>query len=221
MKIHTDPQRSDAWFKRRLGLPTASKFDMIITPQGKRSGQAKRLMYQLAYEAITEKLVERDLSGIPHVQHGIDNEPVAVRAFEDHTGLLTKEIGFITNDTETIGCSPDRIILGRHEALEIKCPTGPAHCGYLIDGLLDAYKAQIQGQILIGSFRCVHFFSWSPELMPYHTIVEPDPDFLFSLERYLSEFHAELTKGIAHIRALGSWPQNAPSVFPDEPDDAA
>lgn len=221
MKIHTDPQRSDAWFKRRLGLPTASKFDMIITPQGKRSGQAKRLMYQLAYETISEKLVERDLSSIAHVQHGIANEATAVAAFEQHTGLKTAEVGFLTNDTETIGCSPDRIIIGRHEALEIKCPTGPVMCGYLIDGLLDQYKAQLQGQILIGGFHRVHFYSWSPELPPYYEIVPPDPDFLAALERYLGEFHAELTRGVAHIRAMGSWPSNAPSVFPDEPDDAA
>lgn len=221
MKIHTDPQRSDAWFKRRLGVPTASKFDRIITPQGKRSDQARKLMYELAYETISGKLTDRDLSNVPHVKFGIDNEPVAVKAFEQHTGLRTEDIGFITDDSETIGCSPDRVIVGRNEALEVKCPMGPTVCGYLIDGMLNAYRAQIQGQILIGGFTCVHFYAWSGELPPYYEIVTPDLEFLRSLQQYLSEFRTELIAGITHIRSLGSWPSNAPSVFPDESPPAA
>lgn len=221
MKVHNDPQRSEAWHARRRGIPTASQFDRIILANGKRSGQAKKYMYELAYEQLTGKSTARDLSNVPHVRFGIDNEAKAVEAFEAHTGLKTREVGFLTNDTETIGCSPDRVIFGRYEALEIKCPTGPTQVGYLIDTMLDAYVAQLQGQILIGGFQAVHFFAWSPELPPYYKIVEPDPDFLALLERYLGEFHQELTRGVAHIRALGSWPSNAPSVFPDEPDDAA
>lgn len=217
MKIHNDPQRSDAWYARRLGIPTASKFDKIITPQGKRSTSAKPLMYQLAYETISGKLIDRDLSGVARVQHGIISEPIAVEAFENHTGMQTAPVGFITDDSETIGCSPDRIITGRpFEALEIKCPEGYTHCGYLIDGLRDAYKAQIQGQILIGGFKIVHFFSWRPDLPPYYVPVKPDPEFLDNLIKYLAEFTSELAAGIAYIRTLGNWPSNVPSAFPDE-----
>lgn len=220
MRIHNVQQRSADWHALRVGIPTASNFDRVILANGRRSGQARKYMHQLAYEQITERLHHRDLSNITHVQHGVDNEDRAVAAFEAQTGLKTTPVGFITDDARTMGCSPDRLI-GVGEALEIKCPTGPVHCGYLIDSLEDAYKAQIQGQILIGEFRRIHFFAWHEELPPYHTIVTPDPEFLTLLRKYLGEFHDELTKGVAHIRALGHWPSNAPSVFPEEEDEEA
>lgn len=224
MKIHNDPQRSEAWFSRRRGIPTASQFDRIITPQGKPSGQAKKYMYELAYERLCKTLVQKDLSNIAHVQHGIVHEADAVRDFEKVTGLRTAPIGFITDDRESMGCSPDRVIVDLDirwtAAVEIKCPTGPVHVGYLIDGL-DNYKAQIQGQMMIGGFQSIHFYSWHPELPPYYKIVTQDLEFQILLSKYLDEFNAELRRGVTYVRSLGHWPSNAPSVFPDDPDDAA
>lgn len=221
MKIHNIRQRSAEWHALRTGIPTASDFDRIITPQGKRSGQARKFMHQLAYEQIMEKPFERhSLAGVSHVQYGIVNEDRAVAAFERHTGLKTMPVGFITDDAISMGCSPDRLVLsGKDEALEVKCPTGPIMAGYLIDGLGDAYMAQIQGQMLIGGFTLIHFFAWSAELPAFYAKVEPDAAFQQALHQYLTEFNAELIAGVARIRSLGHWPRNAPSVFPDESDE--
>lgn len=223
MKIHTDPQRSEKWFERRLGKPTASQFGRIIYASGKPSSAAHTYMHELAYEAVTGKLFERKgAAAVPHVQHGILNEPVAVEAFEQHTGLRTGPVGFITDDAESIGCTPDRIILGANEALEVKCPQGHTQCGYLMHGLEGAYYPQIQGQMLIGRFSLVHFFAWNPELPPYYLRVEPDLSFMAKLEKCLDGFIAELARGVAHIKAIGTWPSNAPSIFPeDDSPDAA
>lgn len=215
MKIHTDPQRSEAWHARRRGIPTASQFGRILLDSGRPSGASRTYMRELAYERLCNKSAARDLSNVAHIQHGIVSEPLAVAAFEEYTGLQTGPVGFITDDAETMGASPDRIIVGKREALEIKCPTGPVQCGYLMHGL-DNYKAQLQGQILLGNFQCVHFFAWSPELPAFYIKVEPDPVFSKLLVKYLAEFCAELDRGVAHIRAMGSWPRNAPSVFPEE-----
>lgn len=223
MKIHNIRQRSADWHKLRRGIPTASHFDRIILPSGKRSGQARKYMHQLAYERVMDKDAPGpNLSAVAHIQYGISNEDVAVEAFNKQTGLQTNPVGLITDDRITMGCSPDRLIDSRNQALEIKCPTGPTQCGYLIDGLGDAYMAQIQGQILIGSFELVHFYSWSEELPAYYVQVEPDNTFLRLLAQYLDEFNRELMLGVTHIRSLGHWPRNAPSVFPeDDPDEAA
>lgn len=220
MKIHTDPQRSEAWHARRRGIPTASQFHRIILDSGRPSGSARTYMRELAYEKLLGKSVSRDLSNVVQVQHGIVSEPIAVAAFERRTGLKTGSVGFITDDRETMGCSPDRVINSCKSALEIKCPTGPVQCGYLMNGL-DNYKGQLQGQILIGGFQYVHFFAWSPELPSYHEIIEPDLPFLKLLAKYLADFVNELAVGVALIREMGHWPSNAPSAFPDEPDDAA
>jgi len=217
MIIHNIRQRSAEWHKLRRGIPTASDFDRIILPSGKPSGQAKKFMHQLAYERLLDKDFDRpNLAAVAHVQYGIINEDRAALAFEQLTGLTTTPVGFITDDEASFGCSPDRMIAGQHEALEIKCPTGPVQCGYLMSGLEDAYKAQLQGQILIGSFPMIHFYAWSDELPPFYIQVRPDPDFLLLLLKYLTQFNIELARGVAHIRSLGHWPSNAPSVFPDE-----
>lgn len=224
MKIHNIRQRSAEWHQRRRGIPTASNFDKIILPSGKRSGQARKYMHQLAYERVMDKDAPRpNLGAVTHIQYGIANEDRAVEAFERQTGHSTSPIGLITDDRESMGCSPDRIVLGgRSAALEIKCPTGPVQVGYLIDGLGDNYMAQLQGQILIGNFELVHFYSWSEELPPYYVQVEPDEPFQRLLAQYLDEFSRELMLGVTHIRALGHWPRNMSSVFPeDDPDEAA
>ena len=221
MIIHSDPQRSDAWHKLRRGIPTASDFDRIITPQGKRSGQARTYMCQLAYERLLNKDFSRpNLTTIPHVYHGMSHEDRAVEAFEQMSGYRTDKIGFITDDTQSVGCSPDRLIVGQNAALEVKCPQGHTQIGYLIYGRGDAYEPQIQGQMLIGGYDYVHFFSWTEEFPPYHCIVVPDYKFQTALALYLSEFDAELKRGVELIRKLGSWPRNTPSVFPEEDDDA-
>lgn len=218
MKIHNDPQRSEAWFARRLGIPTASQFSRILLDSGRPSGASHTYMRELAYEKLIGKPApRRDLSNVTQIQHGIVSEPIAVEAFEQHTGLRTGSVGFITDDKETMGCSPDRIILGANEALEIKCPGGPVQCGYLMHGL-DNYKAQLQGQILIGNFNLLHFFSWNPELPPFYTKVEPDLNYLKSLAKYLVDFVNELAIGVALIKQMGHWPSNTPSVFPEEED---
>lgn len=219
MKVHNDPQRSEAWFSRRRGIPTASQFHRVILSSGRPSGQARTYMRELAYERLMGKSTSRDLSNVAHIQHGIVSEPLAVAAFEQRTKLKTGPVGFITDDKETMGCSPDRIIVGHdRQALEIKCPTGPVQCGYLMHGLED-YKAQIQGQILIGNFRRVHFFAWSNELPSYHEIIEPDRPFMQLLAKYLADFVNELMMGVELIKNMGCWPSDTPSAFPEPEDD--
>lgn len=222
MRVYNEiRQRSPEWFALRRGIPTTSNFNRIILPNGKRSGQAKKYMHQLAYERLMNVNWEgNDLSNIAAVQRGISLEAKAVEVFQYRTGLETYPVGFITNDSGSVGCSPDRLIVHNNEALEVKVPTGPVMCGYLIDGIEDAYKAQLQGQILIGQFSRVHFFAYSDELPALYAVVEPDRGFLMLLNQYLVEFNQELLAGVQLIRDMGYWPIGIPSAFPAlEPDE--
>jgi len=46
-------QGTEEWSKARLGIPTASCFDKLVTTKGEPSKQAQKYMWQLAAEKIT------------------------------------------------------------------------------------------------------------------------------------------------------------------------
>jgi hypothetical protein len=165
--------------------------------------------------------MKRDLSGVQAVMDGIEREPDAVVAFQDRTGLATELVGFVTSDDGRIGCSPDRIIEGQHEGLEIKCPTPQVHIGYMVDGIEEAYKPQIQGQILICRFTMVHFFSYQPELEPVYIRVLPDLAFIAKLEQLLTVFCSELDQAEAIVRKAGVYPKDMESAFPETEEETA
>jgi len=203
---HQVEQGTEAWRRLRLGIPTASQFGRILTPQGKPSAQAVTYRNQLVAERLFGQPFGKDLSRIEHVVAGKANEPHAAAQFEALEGIKLQEVGFITTPNGRIGCSPDRLILGnRREAVEIKCPTIPVHVGYLLDGPSTDYKAQVQGQILIGGFEAVHFYSWNERCPAVHIVFRPDPPYLELLNRALAEFCDLLDAAEARCRSLGAF----------------
>jgi hypothetical protein len=104
--IHNVEQGTDAWVKLRLGIPTASCFDQIITPKtGQLSKSANKYMYLL----IAEKLLNRQLTSLDNLEwiaRGKELEPDAAKAYEFIEEVETKPVGFITTDDGLIGASP-------------------------------------------------------------------------------------------------------------------
>src|SRR5579859_4827652 len=132
MIIHDVEQGTERWYEIRRGIPTASRFDEIITPKtGKLSASARRYAYWL----IAEKVLNRSLESIDNLQwveHGRENEPSAVAAYEFITEIETKPVGFITTDDGKFGCSPDRLIIGQNGGVEVKCPAPNTMIGYMV-----------------------------------------------------------------------------------------
>src|SRR5688572_30777229 len=120
MKIHDCIQGTSEWFNIRSGIPTSSEFDKIITPKtGKPSSQAEHYMFAL----IAERLM-----GHPRIEfmsrwmdRGNQMESEAVAFYELQRDANTQRIGFLTNDDETVGSSPDRFV-DDDGLLEIKVP---------------------------------------------------------------------------------------------------
>lgn len=221
MKIHNVEQRSTAWRALRLGRPTASQFDRIITPAGKPSREAKRYMAELIHERIFVQPWLRVTKTTKAMEDGIEREPWARKQFQLETGLEVVEIGFVTPDHGRFGCSPDGLVLGRDEIVEIKCPTGPVHIQYLIYGPEEAYYAQVQGALLIGNWDRCHFYSYHEEMAAKHASIGRDPGFISALNMLLLKFCDELDVAERYVRQLGVWPKNLPSEFPDpEPEEA-
>ena len=219
MTEHTVEQGSDAWFRLRRGIPTASQFGRIVSDKtGKRlADTARTYLCELAYERLTGTFYRKDLSGNEDVQRGNRLEPDAVAVFECLSGLKTRTCGIFTNSECTLGASPDRVVVGRKEGVEVKCPRGPKHISHIAYGLGNEHRAQVQGQILLAGFVGVHFISYNEEFASYVEYVEPDRKFLADLALALAEFTVELDRVTNHVRRWGVFPRN--DILPSFPAD--
>jgi hypothetical protein len=214
MIVHKEyAQGSAEWYAAHLGKPTTSEFHKIITPSGEPSKQARAYMHRLIAERLLNESFD-DPVVVEHMLRGKAEEPNAAAQFAFSEEVELETVGFVTDDENRVGCSPDRLIVGKPEALEIKCPAAHTHMGYLLDGPGKDYRAQVQGQLLIGEFEVVHFYSWHPRCPPVHIETEPDLDFLDKLERYLLDFIRTLDRLTEVARDKGTWVPSAHLVTP-------
>jgi putative phage-type endonuclease len=194
------PQNSPEWLIARLGIPTASRFDEIITTAGVASKSAKKYMYSLAVERITR--VKEESYQNATMQRGIEMEAEARQAYEIITGSEVKEVGLCyPNEKKLYGASPDGLI-GDDGCLEIKSPTSAVHVEYLLGNALPtAYFQQTQGQLLVTGRKWCDFMSYFPGVMPLIIRVTPDKLFQKSLAVELEIFCKGLEQVTEQIRS--------------------
>lgn len=149
MKIFQCDQRSEEWHKLRLGIPTASCFNKILTPKTmKLSSQAEAYSHVLLAEWIYGAPLDDPESTFQShaMQFGQDMEPQARAEYELLTDNAVAQVGFVTNDAGTVGCSPDGLI-GDNGGLELKGHTAlPRHVKHMLARAIDEdHKAQVQG----------------------------------------------------------------------------
>src|SRR6266446_4401434 len=105
MIIHDCVQGTSEWLELRAGIPTASAFDMILTPGGKPSKSAERYLYTLLAERLMGHPIQEHVS--MWMKRGSQEEKRAVAFYELLQDSNTIPIGFVTNDEGTMGASPD------------------------------------------------------------------------------------------------------------------
>lgn len=176
MKIYEVHQRSDDWFRLRRGMPTASMFDMLLTPRKlEPSSQQKRLIYQLIAERFMGASV--DLGQTHWMERGEELEPEAVAYYELHTGNTVTTGGFMVSDCGRYGASPDGRVYDDNGFLapmdliggcEIKCPRETTHVEYALNpGLLsEHYRHQAAGCMLVSGTTWWDVMSYHPLLLP-------------------------------------------------------
>jgi hypothetical protein len=215
VKIHNVEQGTPAWLALRLGVPTASEFHKILTPGGKRSNQAR----DYAFRLVTEKLLNRSLDGIDHLEwvaRGKELEPSAVRMYEFEQDMQTEPVGFVTSDDGSIGASPDRLIVGKPAGLEIKCPAPQTHIKYMLDGFGKDYRVQVQGQIMVCGFDWADRYSFHPDMPPVREYTERDPPFIALLDEAVQEFNHMLAGMVQQVRERGYFAERAAILTPHE-----
>jgi hypothetical protein len=185
-------QGSPEWDDARVGIPSASIFDKLITSKGALSTSRQKLLYKLAGERALGAKEEGYTNGA--MQRGIELEPEARALFELITDLEVEEVGLCYYDErKDRSCSPDGHIIKEKEGLEIKCPELQTHVEYLIGNKLPTkYIQQVQGSLYITGLERWHFFSYCPGMKPLHIIVERDEIFIANLSKALDDFIVEL-----------------------------
>ena len=115
MKIIDCEQRSEAWFKARMGIPTCSEFETVMA---KGSGKGRRTyMYKLAGERLNGSPMENYTNAF--MERGIRMEQEAREAYSIVASAEVTRVGFILNEKARCGGSPDALI-GKKGMLEIK-----------------------------------------------------------------------------------------------------
>jgi len=192
-------QGTDEWLKARLGIPTSSNFDKIITTDGKPSKQRTKYMYQLAGERITQTSEATYTNA--NMQRGQELEDQARAYYELTTGNTVDTVGLCYPDKNKLyGASPDGLV-EKDGLIEIKCPTSPVHIGYLLSGeLTKDYFQQVQGQLLVTGRKWCDFYSFYPNIKPFCIRVTPDKKFINALKVELELFCKELDDLTEKIR---------------------
>lgn len=192
MKVYDFEQYSPEWWAERRGLPTASKFDTLITPGGAPSKQSRRYMCELIAELYVLPDEEESFEPNEWMLRGLALEDEARKFLAFDRGHEIQQVGLIKNDAETFGASPDGLI--GSVPLEIKCPKGSTHIAYMLDKKLpDTYKPQVHGQMLVTGSKSAIFMSYHPRFAPVVIEVKRD-EYTAKLKLAIDKFVKDLSK---------------------------
>jgi len=196
-------QGSERWFLEKLGKPSSSNFDKIVTSKGERSKQRKEYMYRLAGERVSGTPTETYSNS--NMERGIFLEGEATGLFGLLKGVGVERVGMCYPDeSKKYLCSPDGLLTECESGgLEVKCPLIHTHVGYLLGNKLPTkYIAQVQGSMLVTGFTDYFFMSYYPELPPLIIKCVRDEDFIAKLKKELEIFCIELDEITEKLKGL-------------------
>lgn len=200
MKILDIEQRTDEWFQARIGLFTASDFDKIITPLGKKSTSIDLLTNIMCMEIIENEKRQNLMTAA--IERGLFLEQEAITYYEMFKNVTVDKVGFCLAEEGYYGCSPDGLV-GNDGLIEAKCAKGEKQIRYILSGeeLVD-YKPQIQGGLLVTGRE------WN-DLVAYHPAAPViirfyrDEAYIKNLKEYLAEGKEILDSKLEKLKQKG------------------
>lgn len=156
----------------------------------KPSAARMQYMKDLLAERVTGNSVHHYVS--PEMKHGLEWEPTAKVEYEMHSGNIIQRCETIDHPTvENFAATPDGL-LGRTGVLEVKCPTSPVFCDWVIAGVVpEIHKAQMIAQLACTGRNHAMFVAFDPTVRDkskrlFVRLFEPS-----ALEIQLIESHAK------------------------------
>lgn len=188
-------QRTDEWFKDRLGHVTASRVSDAIA--GKDTATRRNYLVQLVAERLTGYQQESFTNSA--MQWGTDIEPLARLAYQTAFDWV-EEVGFIKHPTiEWFGASPDG--LTGDGLIEIKCPNTSTHLDWRLDGVVPKkHQPQMLAQLACTGRKWVDFVSFDPrlpeKLQLFVVRFQPNQKEIDALETKIQAFLADVQTAI-------------------------
>lgn len=210
MNIFVDiEQRSESWRQLRAGLLTGTGAKAMLS-KGRKKGEEGYQRRDLRLQLVCERLngAGSDDGFDTHwMRRGRELEPLAVAAYEAVTGSLVESVGFVTDDTLAMGCSPDGLIDERRGLLEVKIPKPATHLKYLRAGTLPPeYEPQVRHNMLVTGCQWADFVSWCedfpPELQLFMVRVKREDLALGTYHELVTAFLAEVDAELAEVQQL-------------------
>ena len=205
MNVLTMEQGGLAWMQARLGMPTASQADKLLTPKT-RKPSGSRLKYRA--ELLAEWLLGQpiDYGSTNWMERGTEMESEARLWYEFQGDIEVEQVGFILRDDGKCGGSPDGLI--RDDGiLEIKCLNATNHVQNML-GNDPGYLGQAQFLMYLTDREWCHILSYNPDLPPALNAVFRDEDYIKALVPVLDEFIEKLEeeKGrLAEHKVVRPW----------------
>lgn len=195
-------QRSDEWFKARLGKLTGSKFPKLMpTPRQRTEWNDTQLgiLRECAAEIMTGEREETFQSAA--MAWGNDHEDEAREAYEMLSMETVRTCGFFQH-SEYIGSSPDGIIGDMKGVWECKCPTPKQHLRYFLDPaeLWKDYKWQVVGHMLATGIHSGLIMSYDPRYPEHKQIAIYRPTEGPEIETAIAELQARLDSAVTIIK---------------------
>lgn len=185
-------QGSEEWMMARLGIPTASEFNAVMSKgRGKEPSKTRRTyMLKLVGERLTGELAPGYSNA--HMERGKEMEADAAKLYEFSTDNKVDLVGFMRNGE--VGCSPDRLV-GSAGLVEIKTKLPHLQLEVLeADKVPSEHIKQIQGQLWVSEREWCDFVSYWPNLPLFIKRAYRDDALIKeisdSVARFLDELHA-------------------------------
>lgn len=206
MKVHPAGQGSLEWMQARAGIPTASEWDQILTPEfAIRKGEMPKTY-------LAKKVAEAWLGGplpgfnVWDTDQGHLLEEEAIPAFEFQTGIQVQRVGLITTDDGLVGCSPDGLI-GEDSGIECKCPAAQTHVSYVLAGVLPKdYAVQVHGSMFVTQRPTWKFLSYRRRFPSLILDVERDDEIQEKIAEALALFLGQFKAAMARMAEINGGP---------------
>lgn len=205
MIIHDCEQGSLEWLNLRLGIPTMSQADKLMTPKTRKpSGSQHKYRAELLAEWLLGQPL--DAGSSQFMERGTDQEKDARKWYEFDREVKVKQVGFITTEDGLIGGSPDGL---RDEdgVIEIKVLAAKNHVLHMLGDDPD-YIGQCQGLLWLTDRDWVDFISYNTDLPPVVHRVERDPEWIEAFVPVVTEFSKSLEadkKRLAEHKITRPW----------------
>lgn len=193
-------QLSAEWWAAKRGIPSASKFKCIMTAKTlKLSASADEYIDELIGDVLDPEYGLTEQYTNAHLARGLAFEPESRSFYELETGQDTAKVGLVISDCGRFCCSPD-LLVGDDGLVEMKNPSAKVHVGYIRrGGLLDDYRQQVHGQLIVTGRKWCDLFSYRPGCRPVIVRVVPD-DYTAALRKALDQFHVNYQAALAFVR---------------------